>query len=350
MSKKLTWIEIAALYIGIIMGAGFASGRECWQFFGVFGKQGYYGAVVVLIGFVVLGLMLTYIAKSKSTSDLGQLVSPFEADWISKIIGYILAAFFYFDIVVMSSAGGSLLNQQFGISKIYGGLIITFLVLFTVLGNFDRISSVFRYLVPVLFSAAILMIVLIIRADFPPTEPPEFEPGHMTPTWLISAFVFLSYNGIALITMAGNSALRAKNSRNAYIGSLIGSTALGLLIIALMIALTRDMAFTAKLDLPMLGYSARLNPIINAVYAIILFGSVYSTGCSCFYAFTTVIPEEPWKNTFVVFSAFAGFSLSLLGFKKMIEYIYPMQGYIGLVFLVLIVINFFNELVKNKRN
>ena len=34
----------------------------------------------------------------------------------------------------------------------------------------------------------------------------------------------------------------------------------------------------------------------------------------------------------------------------MIEYCYPMQGYIGLIFLILIVINFFNEVVKNHKN
>lgn len=349
MNKKLSWIEIAALYIGIIMGAGFASGRECWQFFGVFGNKGYYGAIVVLVGFVLLGGMLTYIAKSKNTSDLGKLVSPFDSNIISKAIAYILALFYYFDIVVMSAAGGSLLNQQFGINKIYGGLIITVLVVITVLGNFERISSVFRYLVPVLFAVAIIMIVLIIRADYPATTASGYEPGHMTPTWTISAFVFLSYNGIAMITMAGNSAVNAKDNRNAYLGAIIGGACLGGLIIALMRSLTTDMAFTAALDLPMLGYSARMNPLINAVYAIILFGSVYSTGCSCYYGFTTVLPEKKWKKPVIVIAAFAGFGLSLVGFKKMIEYCYPLQGYIGLIFLMMIVLNFMNEIVKNSR-
>ena len=58
--KKLNWIEIISLYIGVIMGAGFASGRECWQFFGVFGNKGYYGAaaatvVVGAVGDVLFG-------------------------------------------------------------------------------------------------------------------------------------------------------------------------------------------------------------------------------------------------------------------------------------------------------
>ncbi len=35
---KLNFFHVALMYVGTIMGAGFASGREIWQFFGVFGK------------------------------------------------------------------------------------------------------------------------------------------------------------------------------------------------------------------------------------------------------------------------------------------------------------------------
>ena len=46
MERKLSAINIAMMYLGAILGAGFASGRECWQFFGVFGRKGYFGAVL----------------------------------------------------------------------------------------------------------------------------------------------------------------------------------------------------------------------------------------------------------------------------------------------------------------
>jgi uncharacterized membrane protein YkvI len=34
--KPLTVFRVAFLYFGVLMGAGFASGKEMWQFFGVF--------------------------------------------------------------------------------------------------------------------------------------------------------------------------------------------------------------------------------------------------------------------------------------------------------------------------
>ena len=57
-NKRLSFFNIAALYIGTIMGAGFASGREAWQFFGVFGLQGYVG--IALSGFLFMALGYGY--------------------------------------------------------------------------------------------------------------------------------------------------------------------------------------------------------------------------------------------------------------------------------------------------
>lgn len=345
--KKLNWIEITALYIGSIMGAGFASGRECWQFFCVFGGKGYIEVAVVTIGFILFSCMMTYIAIHKNTSDLGRLVSPFNNIIIDNIPGIILASFFFMDVIVMTAAGGSLLNQQFGISKVYGGLIIAILIVITVLGDFERISSVFRYLIPVLFAAAVIMIILIIRADYSQSGKVSFEPGDMTPNWVVSAIVFLSYNTLAMPAIAGNSALNAKNSRNAYIGAITGSLLLGGLIIALMRALMTDLAFTAAMDLPLLAYSMRISPILNVLYALILFGSIYSTGSSLYFSFTTKLPNNNWKKYVVVTGAIIGFILGLSGFTTLVEYLYPMQGYIGIAILIMIVINFLYEFQKN---
>ena len=347
--KKLNWIEITALYIGTIMGAGFASGRECWQFFGVFGNMGYYGAAIFTIGFILVSLMLTYIARSKNTNQLGKLISPFNNRIIDAIPGNILALSFFADLIVMSAAGGSLLNQQFGLHKAIGGLLIVVLALITVLGDYDRISSVFKYLVPVLFTSAVVMIILIIRADYDQSGTTEFEPGAMSPNWLASALVFISYNGMGLPAIIGNSAPVAKSRKHAYIGAIVGSLCLGGLTIALMKALTSDMAFTDSCDLPLLGYSIRLSPVLNAVYAIILFGSIYSTGSSLYCGFTTVFPETERKKYVTAIGALLGFGLGLTGFKNLIEYLYPIQGYIGYTFIIMITINFFKELIRNRK-
>ena len=348
--KKLNWIEITSLYIGVIMGAGFASGRECWQFFGVFGQKGYYGAIASTICFVLIACMLTFIARHKNTADLGKLISPFDSKYIEGVIGWVLAIIYYSMIIAMTAAGGSLLNQQFGISKVFGGIIIAVLCIVTVLGDFERVSKVFSLLVPVLFIVGIITILLTIHADFGQSGAAEgYQPGRMSPNWLVSAVVFMAYNTTGMITMAGNSAVNARNSKNAYAGAIAGTICLSALTILLLKALLTDMAFSSALDLPMLGFSGRISPVLNVIYAVVLYGAVYSTGASTYYGFSTKLPEGKIKKIVIITGAAAGFLLGLTGFKKLVEFLYPAQGYIGILFIILIIINFLKELQKVSR-
>lgn len=345
--KKLNVMNIAALYIGVIMGAGFASGREAWQFFGVFGNKGYYGAIAVSVAFVIIAIMLSYIALSKNTSDLGRLISPFENKTAVGIIGGITAIVYYSMIVAMSAAGGSLLNQQFGLNKTIGGVIIVIFVVATVLGDFDRLSKVFKLLTPILFVLSILTIGLIIFADFPQSGATSgYKPGDMTPNWFISAIVFISYNMIGMVTMAGSCAINAENRKTAFRGAIIGALCLGFLTLILLRALLSDMAYSSMLDLPMLGFSTRISKPLSMVYAIVLYGAVYQTAASTYYGFSTKLPNNKYKKPIIVIGAIIGFVIGLTGFKTLVEYLYSIQGYIGIVFLILITINFVKEVRK----
>jgi uncharacterized membrane protein YkvI len=74
--NKLGIFTIAFMYVGTIMGAGFASGREIWQFFGVFGKRGYIGIILVGVLFIVIGVMTRLIARKLGSNDMGKVIVP----------------------------------------------------------------------------------------------------------------------------------------------------------------------------------------------------------------------------------------------------------------------------------
>ncbi len=350
--QKLGTINIAAMYLGAILGAGFASGRECWQFFGVFGIKGYIGIGLTTILFSALALMLTYIARCKKTADIGKLVSPLESPKIEKLIGYIIALIYYTLIISMSAAGGSLLHQQIGWDIHIGGIIIIVLVLVTVFGNFNRLSQIFSKVMPFVFLIGIVTIVLALCSDdfHQSGATTGFQPSEMAPVWWFSGFVFAAYNSIGFITMAGESALQAKDSKTAYRGALLGALLPCLMTALLLMVLRRDMAFSASLDLPMLGYSLRISSVLNVVYAVILYCSIYATASSTFYGFSTRLPANKWKKPILVTAALMGYGIGLSGFKKLVAYLYPPQGYVGLIIMVLIAVNYVRCIREKNKN
>lgn len=49
---------IASAFIGVIVGAGFASGQEVLQYFTSFGMMGTFGAMITTALFTYVGMML----------------------------------------------------------------------------------------------------------------------------------------------------------------------------------------------------------------------------------------------------------------------------------------------------
>lgn len=350
MEKKINFFTVALMYVGTIMGAGFASGRESWQFFGVFGYKAFVGIALACVLFMTLGMMISYIAIKKNTQDMGKIIVPFNSEKASEAVGCFMAMLLYTIIVSMSAAGGSLLNQQFGINNAIGGGIIVVLVIATVLGDFERVSGVFSKMVPVLFTIVILSSVLVIVSSIGQSGATDgFPPSSMAKTWWFSAIIFISYNMLGIISIIASSSLRAKTNRHAVLGSALGGFSLAAMTLILVLAVQKDMAFTQTLDLPMLGYSLRISTILNAIFCIVLFAAIYAAATSTYYGFTTKLKEGKYKKHIIIIGAIIGFFGGLCGFKAIVAYLYPVEGYIGMVIILMIIINFFKTVIENEK-
>ena len=329
------------------MGAGFASGREIWQFFGVFGTFGNIGIIFAAILFVTLGMMTGYIARTLGTSDMGKVVVPGGNQKVISAIGYFMAILLYTAIVSMTAAGGALLNQLFGLPRVIGGILVTVLVILTVLGEFERVSKVFRHIMPVLFVTVVAVSILVITMPLEPSNlHAELEPSPLAPNWVIAALLYISVNMLGMIAVIAKSAVNAKNSRHGIGGAGLGGIFLGLLSFVLLAAMQKDMYYTQALDMPMLGFAGRVSPFLTVVYGLVLFCSIYSAATSNYYAFTTKIKEGPHKKKLVILFAVLGFLMGLMGFKNVIGILFPIIGFLGFVVIGMLIVNFFVVLKK----
>ena len=347
----LGFLNIAFLYVATIMGAGFASGREIWQFFGVFGSYGTVGVLFVAVLFALMGFMTSRIAKKLDTNDLGKVVVPGESLLLKNFMANFMAIMLFFAIVTMSAAGGALFYQQFGLSRALGGAVIVTLVIVTVIGGFERVSGVFRFIVPALMAIVLLTSVAVIVQSgwalrVPGTAEPDwaFQPSPLAGSWPLAAILYLSYNILGVIPILSTAAIRAKSGGHAYVGSALGGLLLGLLAFILLAAIMTAPALSNDADMPMLALSGHLPAAVNAVYTGALFCAIYASATSCYYGFTIKMIKAPRRKIKIALGAWAGFALGLVGFTNVVAYLFPVAGFLGLSILVMLTVNYFHTL------
>ena len=338
---NLNLLNVALMFVGAIMGAGFASGREIWQFFGVFGKQGRIGILLIAVLFVVLGMMTAYLARILGPNDMGRIIAPGGNPKIENLVSWFMAIMLFTVLINMTAAGGALLHQNFGISRLVGGVLIGVLVIVTVLGEFERISKVFRYIMPVLFAAVILISVLAVTANLGASAQREpVKPSPIAGNWVLAACLYISYNILAMIPIVATSSVNAKSEKSAMLGSGLGGIFLGVLAFTIVLALQKDMQFAQAMDMPMLAYAGRISKGAGIIYSVLLFAAIYASATSNFYGFTTKLRTDEKKSRKVILSACLAFLLGLVGFKNVVAYMFPIEGYLGFAIIAMLLLNF----------
>lgn len=338
---NLNLLNVALMFVGAIMGAGFASGREIWQFFGVFGRQGRIGILLIAVLFVVLGMMTAYLARILGTNDMGRIIAPGGNPKIENLVSWFMAIMLFTVLINMTAAGGALLHQNFGISRLVGGVLIGVLVIVTVLGEFERISRVFRYIMPVLFAAVILISVLAVTANLGASAQREpVKPSPIAGNWVLAACLYISYNILAMIPIVATSSVNAKSEKSAMLGSGLGGIFLGVLAFTIVLALQKDMQFAQAMDMPMLAYAGRISKGAGIIYSVLLFAAIYASATSNFYGFTTKLRTDEKKSRKVILSACLAFLLGLVGFKNVVAYMFPIEGYLGFAIIAMLLLTF----------
>ena len=347
---NLNLLNVALMFVGAIMGAGFASGREIWQFFGVFGRQGRIGILLIAVLFVVLGMMTAYLARILGTNDMGRIIAPGGNPKIENLVSWFMAIMLFTVLINMTAAGGALLHQNFGISRLVGGVLIGVLVIVTVLGEFERISRVFRYIMPVLFAAVILISVLAVTANLGASAQREpVKPSPIAGNWVLAACLYISYNILAMIPIVATSSVNAKSEKSAMLGSGLGGIFLGVLAFTIVLALQKDMQFAQAMDMPTLAYAGRISKGAGIIYSVLLFAAIYASATSNFYGFTTKLRTDEKKSRKVILSACLAFLLGLVGFKNVVAYMFPIEGYLGFAIIAMLLVNFVQVYRREKR-
>lgn len=334
--KDNSYIKLACIYTGTVIGAGFASGQEIMKFFGVFGYKGLVSILLASILFSIIGMVVlkrVYENKIKSYDDF---IVPIFGKRIGDLIDIIVTCFLFAVYVIMLSGSGAVFYQQFGIDYNIGIYIMALLTFITFLFSIKGVSIVNVLLVPLLIIGIILISGFVIFKEGINISNINGAQISVTGNFISSALIYVSYNSLTVIVVMTSLFKIIGSKSSAIKGGLLGGITLG--IIASFIVLVTLIYYTDiyNTELPMLKIASRLGSIGTFTYGIILLLAMFTTAISNGFGFLERIKSYIKINDKILLIIFIILTipLSKLGFSKLVGTLYPMFGYLGLFIII----------------
>lgn len=336
-------MQMASAWIGIIVGAGFASGNEIMMYFTSFGTLGIVGAFLCTLLFGYLGSVLMRLGSRMQTTSHKEVIYKISGRYVGVIVDSIMMLTLFGVGVVMIAGAGANLNQQFGLPSFIGSLLIIMLVFFTVLLDVDKVVAVISSVTPFLIVAVMAVSVyslVTMDTTFAVLDPVAKAVPTTLPNWFIASINYVSFNiavGASMSIVMGGA---EKNERIAARGGFIGGIGLGLLIVLSHLALFSKVDVVADTELPMLAIMSIISPLLAVFMAIVLYGMIFNTAVSMFYAFGSrfIANETTAFKIFVAALLVVGYVLSFYGFTNLVSHFYPLIGYLGLFLVVALIV------------
>lgn len=353
MSLKNTY-KIALSFVGLLVGAGFATGQEVIQYFGSFGLSALWGALLAGVLMTIAGAVIlqlgSYFLAQEHRMVFRNLAHPIVSKFLDFGVTFTLFAVGF----VMLAGAGSNLEQQFGWPAWVGSLIMLILVMVTGLMDVDRVSSIISTVTPLIIVAVLFAFgYTIFNLPESMAEMGQLAQGAESPIspWWLSA---LNYTGLALLLgLSMALVIGGDNSkpREAGVGGLFGGFIYVTMLMMATFVLLANFDVVGDSSVPMLSLIDHINHPLSYVMAVIIFIMIYNTCIGMFYALgrrLTANHRDKYRPVFLGV-CLVGFGVSFFGFESLMANVYPIIGWVGLLTIAVLVAWWIKSRVRIQR-
>ncbi|SHJ81964.1 Uncharacterized membrane protein YkvI [Hathewaya proteolytica DSM 3090] len=334
--------QVAVVFIGTIVGAGLASGQEITQFFTSYGFNGFKGILICLIFYITICPLVAKISMDKGLSSYGDISKEVSPGFLGLVTEYTTNFFFVASSAIILAGSGALIHQYLGISKYIGMLIMIVLTVYTLLKDTKGLIFINSFIVPCLSITIVAIFILYILAfgkyiNFNAISQLKPVKPMLTPIqWIISAVLYASFNITSCSGVLVPLTKEMKSRKAMYIGIIVGSVGLVALSLMINLMLGINIPNIFKYEIPLLYIASPFGFIVQTVLLIIIFCEMFSTEVSDIYSLAKTLEQKYnikyKKGIFLVM--LVTIPLSQIGFKNLINILYPAFGTLSVIFIV----------------
>ncbi|MBF8377456.1 hypothetical protein IW967_06150 [Alicyclobacillus mali] len=330
--------QIAAVYIGTVVGAGFASGQEVYQFFGRFGAWGFLGICVATGLFAWWGYRLLELGaecRARSFQDVTARALP---RWLARGIDALVIAMLLGTTTAMLAGTGALFREQLGLPY---GLGVLCAMAFAAMTTAFGIRGLFGANAVIVPALCIFAVGLALASVSDPSHRSAILHLHTAngsiASAILSALLYAAMNvglSIGVLVPLGG---RIGERRALRQGSALGAVGLGCLLAAVTITLAAHAPDAYRYAVPMGRIAATYPRVVAVLFIAVLFGEIYSTLVGNLYGLLgerLATQKKRLAAAGMVLATCAAFTA--FGFRAIVQYGYTAFGWIALWLLTLL--------------
>lgn len=327
--------KIIFVLIGTFIGAGFASGKEVFNFFTIYSFNGIISIFIFSLFLFLLIYKCLNIKTRLKINTYNEFILYLEKKYrffnhniYLFIINIFLASSFY----IMISALSSLFNYQFNIAKfitIIWTIFICYIIFFN--KNINFIYIINSILMPFL----ILFIILLCIFNINLNNINFYEQNNYLTIFnaIFIGLLYFSYNSLLLIPIIFDLEITKKNN-NLKI-SLFFSIIIFFITYLINLLLLSYYNFVYNLELPILFIANSSDKVFSYFYFFIILSAIFTTMISSGYSFISNFNTNNFKIKLVTFLLFS-FVFYFFSFSDLINFFYPLFGLLGFIQIFLI--------------
>lgn len=340
MKRNHNWnqaFQIAAVYIGTVVGAGFATGKEIVEFFSRFGFFGFISILMSGYLFIMIGSKMMRMAAQIEAKSYQEFNEHLFGKWPSKIINFFMLIMLLGVSAVMLAGAGAVFEEQLGLPKYVGAFLTIFLSYIVMLVGTKGLFAVNTFVVPIMISFSLILMFLSLKMpNF--IEQLLFIP-HATDGWksVIAPFSYAALNlGLAQAVLVP-VATEVKDDWTIKWGGILGG--LGLTLILIASHFTLIMLPNVELyEIPMAIIMKNLAPFFYWIFILVIYGEIFTSVIGNVFGLDRQLKQYmPIPTMMSVTAIFiVSYLISLVNYGTLLSYLYPLFGYICMTFFILL--------------
>lgn len=263
------------------------------------------------------------------------LLSPRWGRWADGLVSVLL----FVGMMAMISGSGALFHEYFGFSRWFGIVLTDLVIALALWFRGEGVLWINTVLIPLKFTFCLGIATLaVFIAKSGDGEGIVILANPIVKNWAFSAVLYVSFNlTLAMVVFAslGKDVQRA----GARLGAVLGGVALGIFAFVIGAALLR-FPEVLGLEIPMVAVAGKLGDWPAFFYVVVLWLAMITAAIGNGFSLVSRVVETRRLNYNPATVILLLLLLPIAGvkFSQIVQFIYPLFGYLGLAFLPLILL------------